>query len=516
MTRFARFVSPETVFFFALWVAVLVLFRERAFHDPGALWHIRVGDVILASGLPHTDPFTYTFAGEHWIPQQWLAEVGMSVAHRIGGIDAMLTGFATIVAGLFAWIFGRLHRSGMSLPIAAMLTLACLFAGSWHYYVRPHMATFVFLAGTTATLIAFDRGRIGLGRLAVLIPVFVVWTNFHGGVLGGVMELGIATAWWIVAFVIRLDSPVKSWREAALLAAIGIACLLTPLVNPFGPDLLRTWWRIIGSPVLREVINEHMPADFSQATARLVFGFGLVYVVILLGTLPRFPRVTWLLPLVWLMLTKDGIRQGPLFAVVAGVVLADVWPHTVWFRLLKKYGDSFAGDPNPEPADWRAWVLAATAVFVAFALQATHIPVPVIGSGWARFAPDAIPVDLTERIAEEYRVMGRHDRMYNDANLGGYLIYHFPERKIFMDDRCELYGDDWLRLYVDTISTHPERIDEWAETYRFDRALVAVQPNTESPLETYLAASPRWKLIAEGQRAKLFVRVPAPPTGTRP
>jgi hypothetical protein len=178
--------------------------------------------------------------------------------------------------------------------------------------------------------------------------------------------------------------------------------------------------------------------------------------------------------------------------------------------LLKKYGDSFAGELNPEPADWRAWVLPAVAVFVAFALQATHVPVPVVGSGWARFAPDAIPVDLTDRLTEEYRLAGPDARFYNDANLGGYLIYHFPERKIFMDDRCELYGDDWLRLYADTISTHPERIDEWAETYRFDRALVAVQPNAESPMETYLAASPRWKLIAEGQRAKLFVRVPPP------
>ena len=516
MTRLARFAAPETLFFLALWVAVLVLFRERAFHDPGALWHVRVGDLILATGFPHSDPFTYTFAGQHWIPQQWAAEVVMSVAHRVGGIDALLTGFATVVAGLFAWIFGRLHRAGMSPPVAALVTLMCLFAGSWHYYARPHLPTFAFLAGTTATLVAFDRGRIGLGRLALLIPAFVAWTNFHGGVLGGVMELGLATAWWLAAFAIGRESPVKSWRDAATLAAVGVACLMTPLVNPFGPDLVRTWWKIIGSPVLREVINEHMPADLSQATAQLVFGFGVVYLAILLGTLPRFPRVTWLLPLVWLVLAKDGIRQGPLFAVVAGVVLADVWPHTVWFRLLKKYGDSLAGEQNPEPAGWRAWVLPAAAVLVALGLQAAHVPVPVIGRGWARFAPDAIPVDLTDRIAEEYRRAGPDARFYNDANLGGYLIYHFPERKIFMDDRCELYGDDWLRLYSDAIWTHPDRIDEWAETFRFDRALVAVTPNDESPLEKYLAASPRWRLLAEGQRAKLFARVPAPPTGTRP
>jgi hypothetical protein len=404
----------------------------------------------------------------------------------------------------------------MSLPLAALVTLGCLFAGSWHHYARPHMATFVFLAGTTAWLIAFDRGRIGTGRLAWLVPAFAVWANFHGGVLGGILELGIATAWWLGAFLLGRSSPVGSWRSAGALAAIGVACLAAPFANPFGPDLPRLWWRIMGSTVVKQVINEHMPADLSQATAQLVFGFGAVYMVILLGTLPRFPRVTWLLPLVWLVLTKDGIRQGPLFAVVAGVVLADVWPHTVWFRLLKQYGEGLAGEPHPEPAGWRCAVVPAAAVLVALTLQAARVPVPVVGAGWARFAPDAIPVDLTDRLTEEYRRAGPDARFYNDANLGGYLIYHFPDRKIFMDDRCELYGDDWLRLYAETIWTRPERIDEWAEKYRFDRAVVAAHPDEESPLEKYLTASPRWTKVADGRRAKLFVRIPAPPTGTRP
>ena len=47
--------------------------------------------------------------------------------------------------------------------------------------------------------------------------------------------------------------------------------------------------------------------------------FGVFYLVMLAGTLPKLPRVSWLIPLVWLVLSFKGIRQGPLFAITAAV-----------------------------------------------------------------------------------------------------------------------------------------------------------------------------------------------------
>lgn len=521
MTRTAgRFVPPEVVFFLAAWVAVLVVFREKAFHDPGAYWHIRVGDLILDRGLPHADPFTYTFAGAAWVPQQWGAEVVMSVAHRVGGFDTLLTGFAVVVAGLFAGVFGRLLRGGMGWPVAAGVAVVAFGVGSFHYYARPHLTTFVFLAWTAACLVDFDRGRAGMSRLAGLIPVCVVWTNLHGGVLGGVMTLGLAAAGWVGLFLLGRDSPVKSWRAAAVLGGVVLACALTPFVNPFGLDMLRIWWGIVASPVLPEIVAEHRPADFEHPATRAIFAFGALYAFVLAGTLPRFPRVTWLLPLVWLALTLKGIRQGPLFAVVAGVVLADVWPHTVWFRLLKKSGDTLAREPAADGdagPGWRAWVLPAAVVLAAVGVQAAGVAIPVVGRGWAGAGPDAFPVDLTEPIRAAYAAAGPDARLYNDANFGGYLLYHFPGRKIFMDDRCELYGDDWLRDYVEVVWSHPDRIETWADRYGFGLALVASPPGPDAqPLDAYLAASPRWKLVAAGEQAKLYARVPSPPHGPPP
>ncbi len=568
-----RLFRPETVFFLLTWLGLMVAFRDRGFYDPGALWHIKVGEIILDRGMPQTDPFSYTFEGERWVPQQWGAEVLMALAHRVGGLDAMLLGFATGVALLFTLIFRRAVQGGMGPILAAVVVGGVLFVGAFHYFVRPHMFTIAFLGWTMMCVIDFERGRCTIWRLAGLIPLYVLWVNLHGGVLGGTMTLGLAVAGWGLLFLVRGSgeeqsqptppaplpegkgeqtrepagfettsadnsfspfpsgrgaggvgplSPITSWRTAFLLVGIVIACGLTPLVNPHGLEMIRIWQRIVGSKVLPEVINEHMPMDPSSALGLAVIGLGAFYIVMLAGTLPKMPRVSWIIPLVWFALSFKGIRQGPLFAVCAGVAITDLWKHTIWHRLLVKHGDGSTAWDAENPAEvarrggslWAGLAVPAMLVAVAFALQVKHIEVPVIGHGWARLDPDFIPSDMTKDVTEYAARVPDGTPIFNDANLGGYLIYHTPNLKIFMDDRCELYGDSWIKNYSDTLGKPPEELgpvfEEWAAKYRFERAIVMTNPppKDKPPIEQYLlSASGKWREVSRGKRAVMFERV---------
>ncbi|VTR92590.1 Uncharacterized protein OS=Smithella sp. SCADC GN=ER57_03855 PE=4 SV=1 [Gemmata massiliana] len=570
-----RLFRPETVFFLLTWLGLMVAFRDRGFYDPGALWHIKVGEIILDRGMPQTDPFSYTFEGERWVPQQWGAEVLMALAHRVSGLDAMLLGFATGVALLFTLIFRRAVQGGMGPILAAVIVGGVLFVGAFHYFVRPHMFTIAFLGWTMMCVIDFERGRCTIWRLAGLIPLYVLWVNLHGGVLGGTMTLGLAVAGWGLLFLVRGSgeeqrqptppaplpegkgeqtrepavfeatpaetsfspfpsgrgaggvgsaeiSPIRSWRTAFLLVGIVIACGLTPLVNPHGLEMIRIWQRIVGSKVLPEVINEHMPMDPSSALGLAVIGLGAFYIVMLAGTLPKMPRVSWIIPLVWFALSFKGIRQGPLFAVCAGVAITDLWKHTIWHRLLVKHGDGSTAWDAETPTEvarrssslWTGLAIPVALVAVAFALQVKHIEVPVIGHGWARLDPDFIPSDMTKDVTEYAARVPDGTPIFNDANLGGYLIYHTPNLKIFMDDRCELYGDSWIKNYSDTLGKPPEELgpvfEEWAAKYRFERAIVMTNPppKDKPPIEQYLlSASGKWREVSRGKRAVMFERV---------
>ncbi len=519
-----RLLRPETAFFLLAWVVLLLAFRERGFYDPGSLWHVKVGEIILEQGMPRTDPFSYTFAGQPWVPQQWGAELLMALIHRAAGLDALLLAFATMVAGLYTLIFRRACQAGMGPMLAGLMVLVCLSVGAFHYFVRPHMVTILFLGWTMMCIIDYERGRCSEWRLAALIPLYILWTNLHGGVLGGTMTLGLAVAGWGVLSLYQQRygslpveiTPIHRWRTAWLLAAIVAACGLTPFINPHGMEMIRIWQRIVASRVLPEVVHEHMPLKPTDPLGMAVIGLGAFYLVLLLATLPRFPRISWLIPLVWLALSFKGIRQGPLFAIAAAVAITDLWPHTVWHRLLVRHGDgSLARGPDYSPRPWLApFAIPAAAVVVALALQLTRTPAPLIGSGWARLDPDFVPVDLNGPVNDYAAHVPAGTHVFNDANLGGYLIYHAPTLRIFMDDRCELYGDDWIKSYSDALGLPPAQLgivfEQWETRYRFERAFVMTNPpgQDKPSLERYLLSRPeKWREVARGKRAVMFEKV---------
>ena len=143
-----------------------------------------------------------------------------------------------------------------------------------------------------------------------------------------------------------------------------------------------------------------------------------------------------------------------------------------------------------------------------------RVAVPVVGSGWARLDPDFIPSDMTDDVTAYAASVPPGTPIFNDANLGGYLIYHTPQLKIFMDDRCELYGDDNIRFYADTMGLPPAELgpvfERWAARYHFERAIVMTNPPERDtpPIVQYLSDAPGWREVSRGKRAVMYARVP--------
>ena len=87
--------------------------------------------------------------------------------------------------------------------------------------------------------------------------------------------------------------------------------------------------------------------------------------------------------------------------------------------------------------------------------------------------------------------------------FGGFLIYHTPGLRVFIDDRCELYGDEGLLAYVEALERDPARLDRWAREYGFELALT----ETGSGFDRYLRQSRGWVLVRETAAASLFRRI---------
>lgn len=501
-----RWLGPGAVAFVAIWLVLLAGGRAGMMRDPGTFWHTTTGELILKDGFIRHDPYTFTFAGTWWVPHQWLGEVGMALAHRVGGFDTQLLGAVTILAAAFAFLAARLLRTGLHpIAVAALLMAGLAGAGS-HFHVRPHVVTIASLAVTAGLLADFDLGQIPLRRLIWLLPLFVLWTNIHGGLLGGFGTVVIAVGGWIVFWRLGRPSPVESWRSAGLLVMLAVGCGLTAFVNPYGVDMLRAWQVIMGAPELTQIIKEHRPLDVTEPYAWPVLVLAAIYLFVLFGVKPRDVRVTWLLPLVWLEQSFERCRHVALFVVVALPAIAAMWQSTRWAAWLAKNRPDFYEPDAPRVARpwWANLWLPVVVVLAALALQVARVPVPVIGSGWAQHSPNHWPVEVLDVLKANEPKAGEPNHLFNDYADGGFAIYHTPGYKVFVDDRCEVFGGPWLVDFVKAgqTDTAPAMARWQAEYGRFDFALT----RTGTGFDNYFKNAPGWECVKRGEKAGFYRR----------
>jgi hypothetical protein len=279
---------------------------------------------------------------------------------------------------------------------------------------------------------------------------------------------------------------------------------LAAFVNPYGWRLPWTWLQIMRSPHLGEIIQEHARLDWTKPEGAMVMLLALVYAAALLGTRPREVRVTWLLPLVWMYLACDRVRHAPLFGVAAALAIGEIFPHTRWAESLVRRGsDLFIPPKMPAQNERRGIIgpalLPLMVIIAAVVCQARAVAVPVLGRGWATLDPTMWPLALSEPL----RQLPPGTCLFNELNLGGFVIYEAPDVRVFIDDRCELYGDTFLQEYDRGARREPQLVERWQREYGFSVALT----QTGSALDRHFReATNGWQVVAECAAATLYRR----------
>lgn len=517
----------EVLFFVLLFGVIFFTSRQRLFLDPGTFWHTRTGELLLKRGFFDKDPYSYTYKEQPWIPSQWLAEVGMALIHKVQGLDGLMWAALLLLSGLFAWMGGRFVRAGCHPLLAALFVALVFLASCYHFHTRPHLLTLALHSLLVAFLIEVEAGRQPLSRLWWVLPFFALWTNLHGGVLAGLGTFGLCGFGWGCLFLLKQPSPLTSWKQVGLLLLIGLLSGLTIFINPYGWRLPEMWW-IIMKADLPQVILEHRPLDPTDEVGMAILLMAAVYLFFLAGLKVR-PRVTWLLPLIWLLLAWTRIRNGPLFAFTAALAIAEMLPHTRWMQWLARRSDMFvlpgvAGEAKPVGGFYRLplWVWLLPLPFLLTMLLGTH------GRANPRQQPVAMlqerldkrhwPLELLEPLRREAR--RPNVRFFHDDLFGGFLIYFVPEIPVFLDDRCELFAqptpqrpEPLLLDFARGRFHEPERFDRWMKEFHFTHLLLRIGKPEERALLEYIETLPEWELLQETDAAILFRRKGLPRPG---
>jgi hypothetical protein len=471
--------------------------------------HIRVGETILRSGLFYHDPFSFTKAGAAFVPYEWLSEVADALSVRWAGLPGLIVLTGAILALTYALVMRTLLRRGVA-PIVALPTLLLAMAiGSEHWHARPHLYT---LLGAAALMALIDRAadpHRTATRRAVwsaawpVIPLFAIWANLHGGFLYGLFVLAAVVVGDRIEMLYAKEPDVTLWQGALIRhGAMFVAAVFAALLTPSGVHLYVHTFGYLGDSYLVNNTQEYMSPDFHVAR------FALIAIVLATSTLAILPgRASF--PTLSVVAINLGFslmsgRNIPLFGIVVLPLVAQELERALatWIASWsRRFGRPIRGmSPARLAPGWPAAVIIAMFMLARttsgtrqsadrFAARPTLFP--------TTFNPAVFPVRAVAA-ARGARLVGR---MFHEFTWGGYILYAWPEQRVFIDGQTDFYGDSVTREYSAILGVGPgwrRKLDTW----RINLALV----QTVSPLADALAHEAGWRPLYCDSTAVLFQR----------
>jgi hypothetical protein len=463
----------------ALFLFSLAVFAPQVLGDGDTWSHVATGEWIIAHrAVPHVDPFSLSMSGAPWTAHEWLSEVLLALAFRVGGCSGLvlLTGAAVALAALIVGLTAARELRGPPLVATLVIGLSLVTA---NLLARPHILALPLAAAWGAGLIAArNRGRTPPLGLATLMTA---WVNMHGGFIFGLVLIGpFALEAVMEAPVGARLLPARAWTTFVL------AALAAALLNPYGADAFLLPFRLMSVENLSR-ISEWRPQDFSH------FGTMELALLTLLGLALTRPfamppvRVALLLALVAMGLQHS--RHQVLLGILAPMLLAR--PIAAAIR-AERPGE-----------DWRrvAGIALPATVAATLAIGGLRLLMPIEPIDRA-----AAPISALSAVPPELR----RKPVLNDYAFGGYLI--FDHVRPFIDARVELYGDPMMSLYDKLRSGDREAIESALK--RYDIAWTIFAPDKR--IVGVLDQEPGWRRLYADATAVVHVRDAAPePQGLR-
>jgi len=134
-------------------LGAMILIAGRTTTWPWVWTDLAVGRAIWAGGIPRTDVFTFTGAGEPWLDVQWLYHAAAWLWWRWGGGPLLAAAGLASVVGAFSLVLWPEWRRGSVGALISVALLMWLGAGRWQVDSRV-----LAMMPTSALVFALRRG----------------------------------------------------------------------------------------------------------------------------------------------------------------------------------------------------------------------------------------------------------------------------------------------------------------------------------------------------------------------
>lgn len=415
------------------WIAVAVTAFQRI-SDNSFLWHIRAGELQAVGGAVLTsDPFSFTAAGEAWRTQSWLVELayawletrtGLSFTGWMVGVVSLLT---VVGLGLIA------HRYSRSVPATSIVLLLSAVLLPQFLVPRPVLFSYLFFV---LVILAWDHGSTLRWSLPLLIWL---WASVHGSFVVGLGYLALRAI---------KDREPRAWR---FVVVSGLATLLTA----HGLGIFEILWDFVSARPYLDLISEWRTPNLLEPRFLPML---LAVILIVFGAARGRVDASQL----WLFAPFLAFGVSAERAVVMG-----------WIALIPIISLSLRGMTVKWAREF------PTPVAIAFVALITVLPLFLTeGAG---LDDETLPVASAGSLEAV--------RTFHDDFVGGYLIWlDGPERRVYIDDRAELYQER-LREFVEVRAARRD----WQPVFERDAIEQVLLRNSDALLR--LLEAEGWRTV---------------------
>lgn len=457
-----------------------VLTVRSRFDDPDMWWHLKTGQLIWTTHIiPTMDVFAYTTGHHAWVPHEWLSQVLIYGAYRLGGYSGLMVWLCFFTALLLIAGYGLCVLYSGNAKVAFIGAMMIWLFGTTGLAIRPQLVGYLLLI---VELLFLQLGRTRSPRWFFgLPPLFAIWVNCHGSFFVGMILAAALLFCSFFDFRIGLLVAVPWFPRCrkSLAWALGLSAAVL-MVNPVGvKGILYPLNAMLHQPIGTSIVEEWMPLQMtSQRGMALMAVLGVIFLLIVLRRSELYWDELVILAMgTWLAVGHQ--RMLFVFGILAAPILS---------RLLSSSWEGY--DPARD-------LPIANVVMIVVSLL-------IIVRGFPSRQNLTKQVEENSPAAAVEYIKGHHlaGNMLNEYVYGGYLIWAAPEHPVFVDGRADVF--EWTGVLADfegwaTLQSNPNTL---LKKYKIDFCLLA----RTSPMAQVLPLLPNWKTVYSDREAIVFVR----------
>lgn len=405
--------------------------------------HIKNGETfLLEPSALSTNYYSFTEPAYPVVTHHWGAGVIYYWIYSLTGYPG-LTLFNIILALLAIYFFYLSARLFAPFWLSLLMVIVAIPLLTHRVEIRPEMFSYLFFGIVLYLLLKFESGRLHRKALLIILPLQLLWVNLHIFFVFGFILTGVFLLHNLILKRKRNDSSFLGW-------ILGLSVLLS-MASPYGLKgllepfmIFREYGYMIAENQTLIFMQKRFPAHDTYLYFEMLFMLGIPFIILLLTR----RRATIIYPLLLLY----------TFFVVFGIVMVRGIAFYGYFIIpfgAIMINSLYSSIDQRHKKILRVSAGIVTLVILILFLSRTPLFYPRTQTMGLGLLPGS------NQSAEFFRALRLKGPIFNNYDIGSYLIYHlFPDHRVFTDNRPEAYS---VEFFTDIYVKMQEDEEVWKE-----------------------------------------------------